>query len=75
MYAAGVAAIHRDRGARLAIASASAANAMLARTDARQLASSDERWRRFFLASAAHLANVGSATLSGLPIERGEVGF
>ena len=75
MQAASLASRHRDRSAGRAIAFKSAADAMLARTNAGKLASGNERGRRLFLPSTAHLADIRSAALSRSPIERGEVCF
>jgi hypothetical protein len=75
MSAAMVATFHRNIAARFSVASASATDAMFAGTDTRHRSRSKERWRRLFLPSTAHLADIRSAALSWLPIERGKVAF
>jgi hypothetical protein len=75
MQAASLAIGHCDRSATLAIAPPSAADAMFARTNARHSSSSKERWRRLFLPSAAHLADIGPTPLARTPIERRKLSF
>jgi hypothetical protein len=75
MSAAMVATFHRNVATRFSVALASAAEAMLTGTDTRHRSRSEERWRRLFLPSTAHLADIRSAALSWLPIERGKMAF
>jgi len=70
-----VAAAHRNIPAYPAIASASAAEAMLAGADARHGGGGKESRWRLFLAVVAALANVSFALFSRSPIERGELCF